>query len=92
MNVVQGSAGFLFILLLAHVNERNRINTPEIAYIELFYFSMYVLVSLQAITLAVFFSGSQLKIFRYRDNLLIKLLFWPVLLGTWLVATLWCFY
>ena len=92
MNVVQGSAGFLFILLLAHVNERNRINTPEIAYIELFYFSMYVLVSLQAITLAVFFSGSQLKIFRYRDNLLIKLLFWPVLLGTWLVATLWRFY
>jgi hypothetical protein len=25
MNVIQSSAGFLFILLLAHVNERNRI-------------------------------------------------------------------
>ena len=92
MNVVQVSAGFLFILLLAHVNERNRIGTPEIAYIELFYFSMYVLVSLQAIALALLLNGSNWRVFRYRDNLALKLLYWPVLVATWLGLTLWRFY
>jgi len=92
MNVIQSSAGFLFILLLAHVNERNRIVTPEIAYIELFYFSMYVLISLQTIALAMLFRGSRWKIFEYHDNLSLKLLFWPVLLGTWYGVTLLRFY
>lgn len=92
MNVIQSSAGFLFILLLAHVNERNRIVTPEIAYIELFYFSMYVLISLQAIALAMLFRGSRWKIFGYHDNLSLKLLFWPVLLGIWYGVTLLRFY
>ena len=51
MNVVQSFAGFLFILVLAHVNERNRIQTPEIAYLELFYFTMYVFITV-AVALA----------------------------------------
>ena len=92
MNVIQSSAGFVFILLLAHVNERNRIETPEIAYIELFYFSMYVLITLQSIALAMLFYGSKWRIFEYHDNLVLKLLFWPVLLSTWFGVTLLRFY
>lgn len=92
MNVIQSSAGFLFILLLAHVNERNRIMTPEIAYIELFYFSMYVFITLQSVALAMLFQGVNWKIFTYGDNLILKLLFWPALLSIWLVVTLMRFY
>jgi len=92
MNVIQSSAGFLFILLLAHVNERNRIETPEIAYIELFYFSMYVFITLETVALAMLFRGSGSKIFGYGDNLVLKLLFWPVLVSIWLVVTLVRFY
>jgi len=92
MNVIQSSAGFLFILLLAHVNERSRIETPEIAYIELFYFSMYLMITMQTVTLAMLFRGSSWKIFQYHDNLVLKLLFWPVLLFTWLGVTLLRFY
>jgi hypothetical protein len=92
MNVIQSSAGFLFILLLAHVNERNRIMTPEIAYIELFYFSMYVFITLEAIVLAMLLRGVNWKVFHYGDNLVLKLLFWPVLLATWLAVTLVRFY
>ncbi len=92
MNVIQSSAGFLFILLLAHVNERNRIETPEIAYIELFYFSMYVFITLETVALAMLFRGSSSKIFGYGDNLLLKLLFWPVLVSIWLAVTLVRFY
>ena len=92
MNVIQSSAGFLFILLLAHVNERNRIETPEIAYIELFYFSMYVFITLETVALAMLFRGVNSKIFGYGDNLVLKLLFWPVLVAIWLVVTLVRFY
>lgn len=92
MSVIQVSAGFLFILLLAHVNERNRIETPEIAYIELFYFSMYVFITLQTVALAMLFRGAGSKIFRYEDNLVVKLLFWPVLVSIWLAVTLLRFY
>lgn len=92
MNVVQSAAGFLFILVLAHVNERNRIETPEIAYIELFYFSMYVFITLELIALAMLFRGVQWRLFTYQDNLVLKLLFWPVLLVIWLGVTLLRFY
>lgn len=92
MNVIQSAAGFLFILVLAHVNERNRIGTPEIAYIELFYFSMYVFVTLESVALAMLHRGARWRIFDYGDNLILKLLFWPLLLGTWLVFTLLRFY
>jgi len=92
MNVIQSSAGFLFILLLAHVNERNRIETPEIAYIELFYFSMYLYITLQTLALATMFRGVDWKLFRYEDNLILKLAFWPTLLTIWYVFTLARFY
>jgi hypothetical protein len=92
MNVIQSSAGFLFILLLAHVNERNRIETPEIAYIELFYFSMYLYITLQTVALATMFRGVDWKLFRYEDNLILKLLFWPMLLSIWFAFTLARFY
>ncbi len=92
MNVIQSSAGFLFILLLAHVNERSRIETPEIAYIEVFYFSMYLLITLQSVALAMSLGGSGWKIFEYHDNLILKLAFWPTLLSTWFAVTLVRFY
>ena len=92
MNVIQSFAGFLFILLLAHVNERNRIETPEIAYIELFYFSMYLYITLQTLALATMFRGVDWKLFRYGDNLILKLAFWPVLLSIWFAFTLHRFY
>ncbi|MGE0621893.1 MAG: cache domain-containing protein [Pseudomonadales bacterium] len=92
MNVIQSAAGLLFILVLAHVNERNRIQTPEIAYIELFYFSMYVLITLQSCLLAALFRGAEWRIFSFQDNLVLKLLFWPVLLSTWYGLTLLRFY
>jgi len=92
MNMNHSAAGFLFILLLAHVNARNRIETPEITYIELFYFSMHLYITMQTIALATMFHGVDWKLFRYEDNLTLKLLFWPVLLPLWFACTLARFY
>ena len=92
MNVIQSAAGFLFILILAHVNERARIETPEIAYIELFYFSMYLYITVQTLALAAMFRGVDWKLFEWEDNLILKLSFWPLLLAIWFAFTVARFY
>lgn len=51
MNVIQSPAGCLFILLLAHVNDRATMETSGIAYIELLYFSIYLFITLQTVLL-----------------------------------------
>ncbi len=91
MNVVQSAAGFMFILILAHVNERGRIQTPEITYIEMFFFCTYGLIVLETILLAVFLRGSKHRFFKL-DNLRMKVLFWPLLLTSWYISTLVWFY
>ena len=58
----------------------------------LFYCSMYVLITLQAIVLAMLLRGVNWRVFQYGDNLALKLLFWPVLLSIWLGVTLVRFY
>lgn len=91
MNVVQSAAGFMFILILAHVNERGRIQTPEITYIEMFFFCTYGLIVLETVLLAVFLRGSNHRFFNL-DNLRMKVLFWPLLLTSWYISTLFWFY
>lgn len=92
MGVVQSCAGFFFVLLLAHINLRKELSTPEISYMETFYFSMYVMIALLAINIVAFTKFKNSLILHYEDNLLIKLIYWPLLLGAWLVITLHHFY
>ena len=92
MGVIQSCAGFFFVLLLAHINLRQRLATPEISYIETFYFTMYVMIALLAVNIVAFTKVKKSRFLHYEDNLLVKLLFWPLLLGSWLVITLNHFY
>ncbi|MGL1885304.1 MAG: cache domain-containing protein [Reichenbachiella sp.] len=92
MNVVQSCAGFFFVLLLAHTNLRRELSTPEISYMETFYFTMYVIIGLLAINVVAFTKNENSKILQYEDNLIIKLAYWPLLLGSWMVITLLNFY
>ena len=53
---------------------------------------MYVFITLEAVALAALLRGTNWKLFTYRDNLALKLMFWPVLVSTWLALTLLRFY
>lgn len=44
------------------------------------------------VALAMSLAGKQWRLFEYRDKLILKLAFWPVLLATWLAVTLVRFY
>lgn len=92
MNVIQACSGFIFILVLAHVNERRNIFTPSITFLEHFYFISYFFIAVVAIIMASFLKGKTWKMFNYGDNTLIKLLFWPTLITMWFLSTFYTFY
>ncbi|UXX80240.1 hypothetical protein N7E81_03890 [Reichenbachiella carrageenanivorans] len=92
MGAVQSCAGFFFVLLVAHIDLRRRLNTPSLTYIETFYLTMYVIMALLAINVVAFTKGKESKFLHYQDNLLVKISYWPVLLFTWMLITLFVFY
>lgn len=92
MGVVQSCAGFFFVLLMAHIDLRKRIASPDITYLETFYFTMYVMIGLLAINVVAFTKTKDSSFLHYEDNLLVKLAYWPFLLGSWLIITLSRFY
>lgn len=93
MSAVQSCAGFFFVLLVAHIDLRRRLNTPSLTYIESFYLTMYVIMALLAINVVAFIkSKNERRFLHYQDNLLVKVSYWPVLLFTWMTITLLVFY
>ncbi|MBU2916003.1 PDC sensor domain-containing protein [Reichenbachiella agariperforans] len=92
MGVVQSCAGFFFVLLVAHIDLRRRLSTPEISYMETFYFTMYIMIGLLAVNVVAFAKAKDTNLLAYEDNLIVKLAYWPLLLGSWLVITLATFY
>lgn len=93
MGAVQSSAGFFFVLLVAHIGLRRRLSTPSLTYIESFYLIMYVILALLAINVVAFTkSKNQSGLLHYEDNLIVKVSYWPVLLFAWMIITLLVFY
>jgi len=92
MGVVQGMAGLFFGMLLAHIAVRNRVQTSQITYLEMFYFAIYVMIILLIINVIMFSKKGDDNIFTRNDNLIAKVSYWPVLMGTLLIITLLKFY
>ncbi len=88
MGVVQGMVGLFFSLLLAHITIRNRIASPHITYMETFYFAVYIIIILLIVDVVMFSKNRNIKFIQYKDNLIVKLAFWPIWLGVLLILTL----
>lgn len=92
MGVVQGMVGLFFSLLLAHITIRNRIASPNVTYMETFYFAVYIIIILLIVNVVLFTKNRNIKLIQYKDNLIVKLAFWPLWLGVLLIITLIKFY
>lgn len=85
-------AALFFVLIVSHASLRDKLAATGVIYFEYFYFVMYFAllgVSINAIILA---SCTKNKFVNHRDNLIVKLLYWPFILGMLLVTTLVQFY
>jgi hypothetical protein len=86
-DILKAAVSLLFPALVAQVNLRSKVGASDIIYIEYFYFILYVaILAVAANALTFTLSGSGVS--QVRDNLIPKLLFWPVVLGACLAVTL----
>lgn len=89
--VLATAAAILFIVLLAHIDVRRRYVAEEIMYLEYFYFVTYFAVVALSINAFMLTALNDSRFFHYRDNLIPKLLFWPLLHGAYYLVTVYVF-
>ena len=89
MNTVAICASLLFVVILLHIQARRQFVGSEIVYIEYFYFIVYLVIFLTALNSYLFSLGRfrQFKIIHFKDNLISKVSYWPVVLWMMAVAT-----
>lgn len=81
-------AALFFVLIISHVSLRNKLAAAGIIYLEYFYFVLYFIILAVSVNSILLASTTRHEIIHYKDNLIIKLLYWPVLLGLLLLITL----
>jgi hypothetical protein len=92
MEVLATVGGLFFVLIIAHSDFRDTSEVPRIIYLENFYFLLYIAIVAVAVDALLFITRRDLGFVQYHENLLPKLLYWPVLLGAVLAVTVYYFY
>ena len=87
---IGAASALFFVVMLAHIQLREQFAGSGIVYIEYFYILMYAL--LVAATANTYFFSLQPKrwcgFILYDDNILVKVAYWPVVLGCLILITL----
>lgn len=91
-NVLTPLSVLLIGLILAHIGIRQTVPAFGIFYIEYYYVVMYLAIIGIIISYFLLHTNKNFLVVQYREGLIIKLLFWPVLLGSLLSITIWTFY
>ncbi len=81
-------AALMFIVILAHTGIRGSVSPDQIAYLEMFPFLLYTAILLVAMNAILLASAAPPRVLAYQDNIVARLLYWPLLLGALLVITL----
>ncbi len=88
MGVIGAISALFFIVVISHVSVRTELPTHGLIYIEYFYLILYVLMTLLVIGSFLSYNEKHwfLKIFKH-DSLIIKLIYWPLLLASVAIST-----
>jgi len=81
-----------FVIVFAHISVRRGMAAEEIFYLEYFYFITYLMILWVAINSIVYVKMKHVRWLRYEENLIPKLLFWPVVTGFLFAASVATFY
>lgn len=85
-------AALFFVLIVGHVHLRNTLATQSIIYMEYFYFAMYLVILTVSTDSLLFASSKSFAFIHYKDNMIVKQLYWPLLAGLLFVITLLVFH
>jgi hypothetical protein len=92
LNLIQAASGFFFVILINHVQLRNDIDTPGMTYLESYYFVMYFMLAVMSTAVLLYIKTNNFKILEYKHNLIFKISYWPILLLSIYIITLFIFY
>ncbi len=81
-----------FVLVVAHVGLRGELAAQGVVYLETLFIMLYCLTLLGVLNGVLEFVDFKVPLLSYRGGLLFKLLYWPILSGTFLFITLSLFY
>jgi hypothetical protein len=86
--VVTAVSGLFFAIILKHNQLRTTLGTPATAYLEALPYILYLLLILVGLNAILLSSPYNIRFVEYRQNLLPKLLFWPILFALLLLVTI----
>jgi hypothetical protein len=79
--------GMFFVITFNHLDLRRRIAAEEIFYLEWFFFLVYALILGVSIVAIFVHRNEKPWCVAWRNNMIAKLLYWPILAGTVFLAT-----
>ena len=85
--VVELCAAFFFIVIISQIEIRGSLEVSNIIYLDYFYFLIYLMLLAVSVNSILFTRTDSIRFIEYRDNLIPKMIYWPVLLGILLVIT-----
>jgi uncharacterized protein YbaA (DUF1428 family) len=85
-------SALFFVLIVAHASLRDTIPMDDVIYLEYFYFIMYLAILAVSLNSIAFASSINFPFIDTKDNLYVKVLYWPVVMGFLLLITLMNFY
>ena len=86
-DILRACISLLFPVIFAQINMRTKVAVSGLIYLEYLYFVMYLAILLTTIN-ALTFTMKDHGLAQLQDNLVPKLLFWPLLLGAFFAVTL----
>jgi hypothetical protein len=86
-SVLAYTAALFFVIIISHVNLRQQVSASGIIYLGYFYFLTYLAILFVSINAVVFILAGERWLIQRDDNLISKLLYWPLLTFALLLIT-----
>jgi hypothetical protein len=90
--VLASASGLLFAVILKHNQLRTTVGSTGISYIEIIPILLYAIIIVVVLNAILLASPLDVRLVRYRNNLLPVLAYWPAVLGILLAVTLYVFF
>jgi len=81
-------SALFYVSLVSHVHLRNQLETSSMIYMEYFFLVSYVMLLLVVLNAIMFSLRVDFKLVSYNDNIIPKILYWPVLTGISFLMTI----
>lgn len=89
--IIESMAAFFFVLTFSHIDLRSATLSPDLMYMEHFYFVTYTMIVLSTFNL-ISYTGERPSVFDRNHNRAYKALFFPVFFTLIFAGTVWRFY